>query len=59
MNLVLEENMRIISKCVEKLRWRIFSIYYQIYFKIKKIQVGFGFKANGRIYLKNLGGVCQ
>ena len=48
--------MRIISKCVEKLRWRIFSIYYQIYFKIKKIQVGFGFKANGRIYVKNVGG---
>lgn len=48
--------MRIISRCVEKLRWRIFSIYYQIYFKIKKTQVGFGFKANGRIYVKNLGG---
>lgn len=48
--------MRIIGKLVEKLRWGIFSIYYHIYFKIKKIQVGFGFKANGRIYVKNLGG---
>lgn len=51
--------MKIINKCIDKLKWVFYSFIYRIWFKMNNVDVGSTFKANGRIHIKNLGGGMQ
>ena len=48
--------MRIVNKFIEKMRWGVFSAINRIVFRLQGFEVGAGFRSNGRIYVKNLGG---
>ena len=50
------EDMRIVNKFIEKMRWGVFSAINRIVFRLQGFEVGAGFRSNGRICVKNLGG---